>query len=123
MIYEIIDIDGNVIGEYNGILWRPGEPEPAVWKHIAKWSYFEEFRRAIRGTFGWRHLDFTVEGQKVPGLEVFYDAGLSRFGVATIVAKANQKGMTDRCNRCNASGVFKRMSLMCPICNTFLGGL
>jgi hypothetical protein len=122
MIYDIVSIDGECLGNYEGPLWPRGQAEPTIWAWISQMEYFRSIPKVILGSYAWALRDFTVDERTVEGLEVFYDSGHQRFTVATVVPRGGQMGTADGCPRCRVPGVFVKTALVCPQCKSLLGG-
>lgn len=123
MKYDLINIDGDVFAEYNGALWLNGSQEPECWRYFKDWSYFDNIRRQVIGTFTFHRL--STEGSKGyhEGIDIRYTAGGVSLSVATLVFKEqDQKDLNDHCPRCVVPGKFVRLALVCPKCQGFLGG-
>jgi hypothetical protein len=125
MQYDVLNIDGDSIGDYDGVLWiddkRWGQPE--CWQYLKDWPYFKNIPTQMMGDWSFSET-YVVDGSgfRRQGLEIFYSAGGMAISIATVVPKMDKKELGDLCPKCRVSGTFVRMSLVCPVCHKFLGG-
>lgn len=116
LTYDLVGIDGDVIGEYRGSL-------ADAWQHLRPRAYFQNMLKQVVGSFKTNSIVVRDDaGVSRPGLDIIFCASGTEFSVATLVERPSSKVLTDRCPRCYVPGRFIRMSLVCPQCHILLGG-
>ena len=126
MTYDVLNIDGDPIGTYDGALWSytmVGGKAWDFWPVIKDWPYFKSYPSAVQGKFTFKTMTITGhDGTELPGVAVTYDMDVAAIVCATLVPRENGPGLSDLCRRCKLPGEFVRMSLVCPKCHAFIGG-
>ncbi len=122
MKYDVINIDGDNIGEWRGNLVRDTVP-PECWQDIKDWPYFKNLPRQVVGTYGFKRITVLSKGDIfVKAVSVEFIVNGNAFSVATIIPQDDQPGLSDSCKDCRVPGRFVRTALVCPQCNGFIGG-